>query len=172
MDVSDNEFSDSSSHSSISEEAAQESSYSSNSEDEESARLNLDNAGSAIRFNNIDKKTSEANEYPDLKQELNGLAEKDPTLKAMLEVKDGQIENEIKGKNSLVTNYELIKERNQGNSVLEQQVKKGFQSIYMEAMTSAFGEELDKLRHTEQIDTNRLELLIESLHAGAGVFTD
>ncbi|KAG9292890.1 hypothetical protein G9A89_016252 [Geosiphon pyriformis] len=49
---------------------------------------------------------------------------------------------------------------------------KNFKSYYLEQLTAAFGEDLDKIRKKENFDTNRLEILIDSLESNIKVFSD
>ncbi|OMJ16499.1 Ribosome assembly protein 3 [Smittium culicis] len=109
-----------------------------------------------------------------LKHELLAMSKKDHSLKKLLEIEEeiSHDNDESIGRSVVITNSELVGKLSEHSSLLEQEAKNGFQAIYMEAVTSAFGEELNKLRHSEQIDKNRLELLIDSLNAGAGIFSD
>ncbi|OMJ14230.1 Ribosome assembly protein 3 [Smittium culicis] len=120
------------------------------------------------------KNTETTSDNIGLKQELIALSKQDRTLKTLLEIEEeiSHENDESNGRSVVITNSELVSKLGGHSSLLEQEAKNGFQAIYMEAVTSAFGEELNKLRHSEQIDKNRLELLIDSLNAGAGIFSD
>ncbi|CAG8667083.1 12522_t:CDS:2 [Dentiscutata erythropus] len=47
-----------------------------------------------------------------------------------------------------------------------------FRDYYMSQITKAFGEDLDRIRKDQNLDSNRLEILINSLESGIGVFSD
>ncbi|CAH1758764.1 11229_t:CDS:2 [Entrophospora sp. SA101] len=43
---------------------------------------------------------------------------------------------------------------------------------YMSQLTNGFGEDLDKIRKEQNLDSNRLEVLIDSLESGIKIFSD
>ncbi|CAG8635452.1 46470_t:CDS:2 [Gigaspora margarita] len=47
-----------------------------------------------------------------------------------------------------------------------------FRDHYMSQITKAFGEDLDRIRKDQNLDSNRLEILIDSLESGIGIFSD
>ncbi|CAG8584455.1 15043_t:CDS:2 [Dentiscutata heterogama] len=47
-----------------------------------------------------------------------------------------------------------------------------FRDYYMSQITKAFGEDLDRIRKDQNLDSNRLEILINSLESGISVFSD
>ncbi|CAG8435158.1 980_t:CDS:2 [Scutellospora calospora] len=47
-----------------------------------------------------------------------------------------------------------------------------FRDYYMSQITKAFGEDLDKIRKEQNLDSNRLEILIDSLESGINIFSD
>ncbi|CAI2167733.1 14632_t:CDS:2, partial [Funneliformis geosporum] len=53
------------------------------------------------------------------------------------------------------------------------QAEKSFRDHYMNRITKAFGEDLDKLRKKEvNLDSNKLEILINTLESGISIFSD
>ncbi|KAL1917152.1 uncharacterized protein VTP21DRAFT_4808 [Calcarisporiella thermophila] len=58
-------------------------------------------------------------------------------------------------------------------SLLDQpQAEKRFRDYYMSRITSAFGEDLNKIRQEEGFDTSRLGILIDSLETFSTIYTD
>ncbi|CAG8461971.1 372_t:CDS:2 [Ambispora gerdemannii] len=49
---------------------------------------------------------------------------------------------------------------------------KNFRDFYMNQITAAFGEDLDKIRKEENFDHNRLDILIDSLESNINIFSD
>ncbi|CAG8491320.1 7697_t:CDS:2 [Ambispora leptoticha] len=49
---------------------------------------------------------------------------------------------------------------------------KNFRDFYMNQVTTAFGEDLDKIRKEENFDHNRLDILIDSLESNINIFSD
>ncbi|CAG8786030.1 13013_t:CDS:2, partial [Racocetra persica] len=47
-----------------------------------------------------------------------------------------------------------------------------FRNYYMSQITKAFGEDLDRMRKDQNLDPNRLEILIDSLESGISIFSD
>ncbi|PVU87800.1 hypothetical protein BB561_006169 [Smittium simulii] len=70
--------------------------------------------------------------------------------------------------NVVTTNAELIDKLN--HSIPNSALKDGFKAMYMDALTASFGNELNQLRHMDQFDGSKLELLVTSLQAGVNVF--
>ncbi|KAI9300466.1 hypothetical protein BJ944DRAFT_273005 [Cunninghamella echinulata] len=56
--------------------------------------------------------------------------------------------------------------------IIKKDLSAKFRDYYMEKITVAFGSDLDQIRQDPALNTSRLNVLIDSLETGMGVFSD
>ncbi|PVV04137.1 hypothetical protein BB560_001368 [Smittium megazygosporum] len=96
----------------------------------------------------------------------------DPDFQTVLSTSEKLFEKSKQNNNNIVTNFDLINELKlcDTENGIQNTMKSGFKALYMDAMTNAFGDELNLLRHSENLDSNKLELLVSSLQSGINIF--